>query len=410
MAFRLRRGTDAERQLITPVEGELIYVTDTKAIYVGDGTTVGGVLVTNESVINELSELNDVDSNMSPSSGDILSYDGTKWSTISGLDAGVREGSTYGINVSGSDSTILVNYDLSQLEGTLDGTLIGDVFAGDGVTKVIKHGTGNGDAVFYGTVQGRLDGEVNGSIFADDSSLLVDGISGRIVGPIDTDVTANIGPLALGEDLSGSAGQIRVNDATKTSLILTTANANGIVNSTQSMRVGTFTGSLDATVTAYTTSTTQPTYMVYHSAESADATSYSFLRSRGTKAAPTAVQSGDALGAFTATGWNSTAFKPAGGLRIVANDSPGANRIPSNIELFHYDGTGTIDVALSVKADTKTAEFSGPIKTAIYNNDADRDAAITSPEEGMIIFNKRDDSTGVPQFQGYDGTYWVDLH
>src|SRR6056300_1693316 len=123
MAFRLRRGTDAERQLITPVEGELIYVTDTKAIYVGDGTTVGGVLVTNESVINELSELNDVDSNMSPSSGDILSYDGTKWSTISGLDAGVREGSTYGINVAGSDSTILVNYDLSQLEGTLDGTL-----------------------------------------------------------------------------------------------------------------------------------------------------------------------------------------------------------------------------------------------------------------------------------------------
>ena len=28
MAFRLRRGTDAERLLITPLEGELIYVTD----------------------------------------------------------------------------------------------------------------------------------------------------------------------------------------------------------------------------------------------------------------------------------------------------------------------------------------------------------------------------------------------
>ena len=44
MALRLRRGTDAERQLITPVAGELIYTTDTKLLYVGDGSTVGGTL------------------------------------------------------------------------------------------------------------------------------------------------------------------------------------------------------------------------------------------------------------------------------------------------------------------------------------------------------------------------------
>ena len=45
MALRLRRGTNAERQLITPLQGELIYTTDTKALFIGDGTTVGGVLV-----------------------------------------------------------------------------------------------------------------------------------------------------------------------------------------------------------------------------------------------------------------------------------------------------------------------------------------------------------------------------
>ena len=43
MPLRLRRGTNAERQTITPAQGELIYVTDTKRIWVGDGTTVGGV-------------------------------------------------------------------------------------------------------------------------------------------------------------------------------------------------------------------------------------------------------------------------------------------------------------------------------------------------------------------------------
>ena len=46
MALRLRRGTDAERLLITPVEGELIYTTDTKKLYAGDGSTAGGNIVT----------------------------------------------------------------------------------------------------------------------------------------------------------------------------------------------------------------------------------------------------------------------------------------------------------------------------------------------------------------------------
>jgi hypothetical protein len=43
MAFRLRRGTEAELNNITPAEGELIYTTDTKKLYVGDGVTVGGI-------------------------------------------------------------------------------------------------------------------------------------------------------------------------------------------------------------------------------------------------------------------------------------------------------------------------------------------------------------------------------
>jgi hypothetical protein len=43
MAFRLRRGTAAELNNITPAEGELIYTTDTKKLFVGDGVTQGGI-------------------------------------------------------------------------------------------------------------------------------------------------------------------------------------------------------------------------------------------------------------------------------------------------------------------------------------------------------------------------------
>lgn len=45
MAFQIRRGTNSQRLGITPLQGELIYTTDTKALYVGDGTTAGGTSV-----------------------------------------------------------------------------------------------------------------------------------------------------------------------------------------------------------------------------------------------------------------------------------------------------------------------------------------------------------------------------
>lgn len=47
MSIQLRRGTNAERTLITPAEGELIYTTDTKVLWVGDNATPGGVRVSN---------------------------------------------------------------------------------------------------------------------------------------------------------------------------------------------------------------------------------------------------------------------------------------------------------------------------------------------------------------------------
>jgi len=45
MPLRLRRGTDSVRTSITPVQGEPIYTTDTKKLFIGDGTTAGGVEV-----------------------------------------------------------------------------------------------------------------------------------------------------------------------------------------------------------------------------------------------------------------------------------------------------------------------------------------------------------------------------
>lgn len=52
MALKLRRGTDADRLTITPEEGELIYTTDNKELFVGDGTTAGGHLISGGGISN----------------------------------------------------------------------------------------------------------------------------------------------------------------------------------------------------------------------------------------------------------------------------------------------------------------------------------------------------------------------
>lgn len=42
MSLKLRRGLETQRTGITPAEGEIIYTTDSKRLYVGDGLTAGG--------------------------------------------------------------------------------------------------------------------------------------------------------------------------------------------------------------------------------------------------------------------------------------------------------------------------------------------------------------------------------
>lgn len=45
--FKLRRGTDDQRKYVVFEEGEMIYTTDTKKVYVGDGRLSGGNLLNN---------------------------------------------------------------------------------------------------------------------------------------------------------------------------------------------------------------------------------------------------------------------------------------------------------------------------------------------------------------------------
>jgi hypothetical protein len=159
MALRLRRGTDAERLLITPAQGELIYTTDTRKLYIGDGTTVGGRIVEG-SGSPDLANLADVDV-AGVLDGQLLAYNSAtqKWEAVNASTSvgdGVVEGSNYRINVVGFDSTVMVDTDALTINAP----------------------------IINGNVYGTLTGDITGSVFGDDSSLMIDGNNNNIIGRI----------------------------------------------------------------------------------------------------------------------------------------------------------------------------------------------------------------------------------
>jgi hypothetical protein len=52
MALQIRRGLATDRAAVTPAAGELLYTTDQHKLYVGDGSTAGGTLVTGSGISN----------------------------------------------------------------------------------------------------------------------------------------------------------------------------------------------------------------------------------------------------------------------------------------------------------------------------------------------------------------------
>jgi hypothetical protein len=212
MALQLRRGLNSERTGETFAAGELVYTTDTKQLYVGDGTTTGGILVSNSvasSPAQLTQNLNLNGFNIS-GSGNITATafvgDGsglTNLPNTGGSGTGVVEGQEYAIDIQGSvrgdDTTIIVdsvlgrvsadfygdgsnitNITLDQLSGVdTTGVTTDSILKYNGANWVI--GTDNNSG---GGLQAGDAFDVKGSVFGDDSSLLVDAVNGKITGPV----------------------------------------------------------------------------------------------------------------------------------------------------------------------------------------------------------------------------------
>jgi hypothetical protein len=252
MALKIRRGTNAERIAgggVIFAEGELVYVTDTDALYIGDGVTAGGVFLTNQAfgtisnfivadtVADDLKlqknlNLNNnniigigninidgnivatgnidigdntgdtvtitaqVDSNITPTTDTVfdLGSNSLRWRNVyaSGLTvSGQIDAVAINANTVADNSSVMVNVATNTFTGDFNGNLSGNV---------------TGDLT--GNTTGFHTGDVKGSVFGDDSTPLVDAVAGVLrgnhIGTLTGNVLADNGVSILSAGTNGA--------------------------------------------------------------------------------------------------------------------------------------------------------------------------------------------------------------
>jgi hypothetical protein len=205
MALRLKRGTTAERLTYTPLNGELVYDTDQKAIYIGDGSLVGGKLLASGGTIIDDLVLNGYD------------ITGTGNIDITGdLDV---DGNIHATGNITADGTITIgNDDADEVEFKAEvvSNIVPDVDNNYDLGTALKRwNTVHANTVEATTINGNTvgyhTGDITGSVFADNSTLLVDATSGRIVGPVFANVTGNTTGTHTGNVIGNVLGDVSGN-------------------------------------------------------------------------------------------------------------------------------------------------------------------------------------------------------
>ena len=200
MALRLRRGSDNDRQLITPLQGELIYTTDTKKIYVGDGATQGGVLVGPDDASTY-----DVVNDTTPQLGGNLDLNGNNITGTGSININGTITATGNINLGdGSEDNVIVGGTIgsSLIPDTDNSYQLGlgnirwasvhatDIFAGGEVhtedlyIKEFIHKADTSSVLYRSDVDtlfvASVEGNLYGSLFDEESGVIVDNINRNI--------------------------------------------------------------------------------------------------------------------------------------------------------------------------------------------------------------------------------------
>lgn len=232
MSFRIRRGVDADRQTRTFDLGEPVYITDTGKLYIGDGSTPGGVLLTTELSDDSAPELSgslDLNGNNIVGTGNI-NIDGTI--TASG-NINLGDGAEDNVIVGGQISSDLIPaddgiYDLGSetrtwksgyFEGlTVDGEINANSIAVDSIVD-------RDSTVIWESSVNELQADLRGDVYAQDSGVIVDSERGDIFA---TDIRANIVFSNLQGTVFANNGNLII-DSLTSDVVANNLNANKVL-------------------------------------------------------------------------------------------------------------------------------------------------------------------------------------
>ena len=374
MAFQVRRGTDTQRSGITPAEGEIIYTTDTKKLYVGDASTVGGNAVDT----TVASQYNNVAADFIPDTTNTRDI-GTAaklWKEIFGVK--FNDGTA---SITGGVGAGFSSISATTFNGNLSGNVTGDV------TGNSAGGTHTGPVI--GNVTGAVTGDIHGSVFANDSTLRIDG---------NANVITN-GDIVLNE------------------------NSLELINAQTVLKVSRTDSATGIGIEQYSPTTTLSAYKIFTAGVTATTSNcIEYLSSRNSLLSPQVVQKGDILFTNLANGHDGTAYRRSAFISYAvendANATVGAGQVPGKIIMVTTPDNGSTEKILAFDylgrlginkgnptGPAGTLDVDGPVQLKVYADNAARDAAIATPAAGMVVFN----TTGT-KFQGYTGASWVDLN
>jgi hypothetical protein len=323
----------------------------------------------------------------------------------------------------------MVNVDTNTFTGDLTGDLTGDMTGNvnDSLGVAIVDAT---NRLVVADVFGTINGDVRGSVFADDSTILVDGIDGNIpasvltgtasinvignttglhtgnvvgnvVGTLDGDLTGSVFSDDSGVIIDGINNVITTNSLDAATLRISGTDELGNRGGIRIITGGSGSENYDMfNIFSYHNDATNPSLS-------------SVIRGRGTPAVPTAIQDNDPIHAQLFAGLDSNGDNlPAVIVKVSTEGSTSAGIIPGVYEILVTDSAGNMATAFKVDS-AQNATVAG---TSISN--IMQCAVLTSPPgtlaEGMIAiadgnvagWDPKGTNGGTSYPCYYDGSAW----
>ena len=282
MALQIRRGLEAGRAAVTPAPGELLFTTDQTKLYIGDGTTVGGTLITGSGIANVIEDLN-------PQLGGDLDVNGFEI-------------------FSNSTNDIILNP------------------RGTGAIKA------NGPTEFLGNLKSA-------------STLVLTGVT----------------QVQVGSTIENIDGRLVI-----------------VRNSHSTTLTGGF------------------SFQQHH--ETADATNFTFYRSRGTSSVPAPVQDGDDIADLTFLGHSTVGIAPSAGISVTVEGTPLSSRVPAKISFLTDNGSN-----VGIRAELSSAGVWKVNSIQNYSGSTLTLTATTVNVAGDVQINAQGDL----RFADTDSSNWV---